>query len=69
MLNRIAVYLPDDLKSEVMDELSAWRESNKIERVWKKDATVWTNEDESKWLGWLDIVDEELAIAEQYRDF
>jgi transaldolase/glucose-6-phosphate isomerase len=25
-----------------------------VERVWSRDATVWTGADEDKWLGWLD---------------
>ena len=25
-----------------------------VERIWARDATVWTGADEDKWLGWLD---------------
>ena len=25
-----------------------------VERIWSRDATVWTGRDESRWLGWLD---------------
>ena len=25
-----------------------------VERIWSRDATVWTGADEAKWLGWLD---------------
>jgi transaldolase / glucose-6-phosphate isomerase len=25
-----------------------------VERIWSRDATVWTGHDEAKWLGWLD---------------
>jgi glucose-6-phosphate isomerase len=25
-----------------------------VERIWSRDATVWTGSDEDKWLGWLD---------------
>src|SRR5205814_7753281 len=25
-----------------------------VERIWSRDATVWTGADEDKWLGWLD---------------
>ncbi|HEY8647709.1 MAG TPA: hypothetical protein VIL77_17710 [Gaiellaceae bacterium] len=25
-----------------------------VERIWARDATVWTGKDEGKWLGWLD---------------
>jgi transaldolase/glucose-6-phosphate isomerase len=30
-----------------------WRASAKIRRLWQKDNSVWTGEDEHKWLGWL----------------
>jgi transaldolase/glucose-6-phosphate isomerase len=30
-----------------------WRASAKIRRLWQKDKSVWTGEDENKWLGWL----------------
>ena len=28
--------------------------SELIDRIWQRDATVWTGADEAKWLGWLD---------------
>src|SRR5919201_112434 len=28
--------------------------SELVERIWARDATVWTGRDESRWLGWLD---------------
>ncbi len=28
--------------------------SDAIDRIWERDATVWTGADEAKWLGWLD---------------
>src|SRR5262245_8965614 len=31
-----------------------WRGSAKIRRLWQKDKSVWTGDDENKWLGWLD---------------
>ena len=33
-----------------------------IERIWERDATVWTGKDEAQWLGWLD---EPLTMQEQ----
>ena len=35
---------------------------NLIERIWERDATVWTGKDEGQWLGWLD---EPLHMQEQ----
>ena len=69
MLNRIAVHVPDDIRREVESEINQWKGSNKVSRIWENDASVWTNDDESKWLGWLTIVDDELSNVEGYRSF
>jgi glucose-6-phosphate isomerase len=68
MLNSIKYSLPDELDQAVNAEIDIWRKDDKIGRVWAKDASVWKGEDEAKWLGWLDIVSEELRAVEQYRD-
>lgn len=68
MLNRIAVYVPDDLRRAVEAEIETWKREDKVNRIWQKDASVWTGEDESKWLGWLEIIDEELVHVERYRE-
>src|SRR3954468_11390033 len=36
-----------------------------MKRLWNRDASLWTGDDESKWLGWLDIVEEQTAQQEQ----
>jgi transaldolase/glucose-6-phosphate isomerase len=36
--------------------------SGLIERIWERDATIWTGNDEAQWLGWLD---EPLTMQEQ----
>lgn len=33
-----------------------WRTNGTIRALWRRDASVWTGRDESKWLGWLDAV-------------
>ena len=32
-----------------------------MKRLWARDASLWTNTDESKWLGWLGITEDQLA--------
>ncbi len=56
--------------------MEEWKKEDKIFRVWAKDASAWTDNDEAKWLGWLDIVETEsddlqkyLDIAEDAQDF
>jgi glucose-6-phosphate isomerase len=70
-LNSQAFSLPDDLRRAVEQELSDWNRENKTERLWAKDAGLWTNEDEAKWLGWLSIVEkqrDEIARIENFQN-
>jgi transaldolase/glucose-6-phosphate isomerase len=41
-------------------EIKARNGDGTVRRIWAKDKTLWTNDDEDKWLGWLDVVDREL---------
>jgi transaldolase / glucose-6-phosphate isomerase len=45
--------LPDDLANSVRDRLAEMRKRNIVRRIWEGDASVWTNADEARWLGWL----------------
>ena len=69
MLNPISVSLSKELEAEVREELDRWQKEKKVDRIWAKDASVWSGDDESKWLGWLDIVDEELSSVDKYQAF
>ncbi len=53
--------LPDSLAAAVKAALDDWRKSDKLRRLWRGDATVWTGADEGKWLGWLGITEAQLA--------
>jgi len=53
--------LPDALASAVRAEVSAWQSGGKMQRLWNRDAAIWSGSDEASWLGWLGIVDEQLA--------
>ena len=68
MLNTMEYSLPAAIEADVNTTLATWQRDDKIARLWAKDASVWTGEDETKWLGWLDIVGEELANTQKYRD-
>ena len=69
MLNSLTYQLPEKLETAVRAEFDEWRKEDKIARLWAKDASVWTNEDESKWLGWLDSVEAELENVDEYKAF
>ena len=64
-----AASLPADLDAAVKKNLNDWRASGKVRRLWQHDASLWTNEDEAKWLGWLGITDEQLADAAKLKAF
>lgn len=53
--------LPDDLKRGLQAAQADWQSNGKLARLWAKDASLWTSEDEGKWLGWLDIVERQQA--------
>lgn len=57
--------LPDALASQVKADLDDWRAGDKMRRFWQHDASLWTNSDEAKWMGWLDITAEQIAHSEK----
>jgi len=61
--------LPADLDAAVKKNLRDWRAAGKVKRLWQGDASLWTNEDEFKWLGWLGITDEQFANVSKLKSF
>jgi len=51
--------LPGELDKAVKTTLEEWRSAGKVRQLWAGDARLWTNADEAKWVGWLDIVAEQ----------
>jgi glucose-6-phosphate isomerase len=49
--------LPNDLSASVDRAAIDWTNNNNVARFWRKDASLWTNSGEEKWMGWLDIVE------------
>jgi len=60
-VNRLAYKVPEELQAALAASLEDWKKNNKVARLWQKDASLWSNADESKWLGWLTITNEQLA--------
>jgi transaldolase / glucose-6-phosphate isomerase len=59
--------LASDLEKAVKEARKTWDSSRNTERLWKKDASLWTNTDEAKWLGWLDIADQQLSNVSKFK--
>ncbi|EKS31046.1 bifunctional transaldolase/phosoglucose isomerase [Afipia felis] len=64
-----ALALGDDLTRTTKALTDDWRAEGKGRRLWKRDASVWTNHDEAKWLGWLDAVEREQDSLKLYQRF
>jgi transaldolase/glucose-6-phosphate isomerase len=47
----------------ILTELAVWQSENKVKRLWDSDASLWTNTDEAKWTGWLDVAVEKKEIS------
>jgi transaldolase / glucose-6-phosphate isomerase len=61
--------LPNSIGKAVEKNSEEWRVSAKIRRLWQKDKSVWTNDDENKWLGWLNSAAKaDIADYEDYAE-
>jgi len=61
MSKPIGSTLPADLAADVQARLQAWDRSGATQRLWRRDASLWTGADEARWLGWLDVVPRQQA--------
>lgn len=58
-----------DAQKRHEEELERWRKDGNVRRLWAGDASLWSGADEGQWLGWLRIVDAELARVAELEDF
>jgi transaldolase / glucose-6-phosphate isomerase len=65
-MKNFSYHLPADLAQSVKTTLEDWKAGKKVERLWAGDASLWTNTDESKWLGWLGITEQQIALRERF---
>ena len=61
--------LGDELQARVEAQLAQWEKSGTIERVWARDASVWTRQGEEDWLGWLRATDDATALIDELSGF
>ncbi len=55
------------IEKAVAKNSEEWRAAAKIRKLWQKDKSVWTGDDEDKWLGWLNSPAS--ADISDYEDF
>ncbi|MBP7861318.1 bifunctional transaldolase/phosoglucose isomerase [bacterium] len=65
-LATVSVNLPEALKASVDKYTEEWVKEKKVEKLWAKDASLWSGTDEAQWLEWLTIVQEELNDSATY---
>lgn len=65
--NHPVYILPDDLREKTEAAVEQWRSKDKVRRFWARDASLWTNSDESRWMGWLELMKDRHAHIAHYR--
>lgn len=60
--------LPGPLGQAVEATLKDWQNNNKMDRLWKGDSSLWTGQDEYKWLGWLHVAEDQIAHLQELND-
>jgi transaldolase/glucose-6-phosphate isomerase len=68
-INSQTFSLPTNLSQAVEATLEDWRAAGKVRKLWARDPSLWTNRDEDKWLGWLDIVAEQQRNVRRFTNF
>ncbi len=63
-VNHMSYSVPD--QSKVQAAMDDWTVAGKVRRLWSRDASLWTGADESKWMGWLGITEDQLAHRERF---
>lgn len=67
-MSRLKTSLPETLATAVKAAVDDWQSGSKMQRLWQRDATLWTGDDEASWLGWLDITEEQIAHPIELRN-
>jgi len=61
--------MPAPLQQAVEATLKEWQAKNNVSRLWKGDASLWTGDEENKWLGWLHVAEDRAANMRELKDF
>jgi transaldolase / glucose-6-phosphate isomerase len=67
-VSRLKLSLPQSLTAAVKTNIADWQSGRKMQRLCQRDATLWTGDEESRWLGWLDIAQYQISRPIELRD-
>jgi transaldolase / glucose-6-phosphate isomerase len=67
-LNRQTYTLPGNLAGEVEAALEDWKKHGKVKMLWGRDSSLWTGTDEEKWLGWLEITQQQIEDIDALKE-
>ena len=60
--------LPEANQKAFRAALEDWRTGRKARRLWSGDISLWTGTDESNWLGWLGVTEDQIAHLHELSD-
>ena len=60
-------HLPERLDAQLQVSYNAWQSKGLARRLWSRDSALWTGSDESKWLAWLGITEDQMAHLDPLR--
>ena len=61
-IDRQTLALGNGLAKKADDIAEEWRARGNIRKLWQRDKSLWSNADEDRWLGWLEMVgDDQIA--------
>ncbi|HVP10917.1 MAG TPA: bifunctional transaldolase/phosoglucose isomerase [Phycisphaerae bacterium] len=66
-LERMTSRVPEHFSTRVAEVLEEWRRDDKVRRLWTRDASLWTGHDESSWLDWLGVAEDQRANHGRFR--
>jgi transaldolase/glucose-6-phosphate isomerase len=55
-----------ECRQPVEELRESWRREGAVRRLWREDASLWTGDDEARWLGWLRVLDDLEASLQAY---
>lgn len=65
----VSMSLGGDLSKAIAEQQERWDKAQCTQRLWEKDASLWTGTDENNGLGWLKLVEEQLADLSRFKAF